>query len=222
MALQHQAHNKGHSGADQNGGVRPPTQYAQSIEINKSFYDRERALLFCKIKTIQCRALPPDDRPLHNVMGFAMTIAKHSLISRWGILDAGILVFVPLAAVDGLEPLLSPLLDALGMHTNRDTRSSQKNPHSRTETSACDLNPPAFPFAAVRSAASKLLSLIQGPMFQELLHSEIFITRRSICLALVHTFLGNGYGILDIYSEIRAVFTQILVEGDVRECPVLP
>ena len=136
-----------------------------------------------------------------------MIVAKDSLISRWGILDAGILALVPLAAVDGLQPLLSPLLDTLGQHTNCD---------------AYDATQLAIPLALVGTATSKLLSLIQEPLFQELLHSKIFMPRRSVCSALLDAFLGHGHGMNDRHSKIRDLFAQILAERDVCKWPTLP
>ena len=216
MALQLQAGNTDHSGVDRKTRVA-------GVAGNESIYDREKSLLFRKIETIQQRASPLDDRPLHNILEFAMTVAKNSLNSRWGVLDAGILALVPLAVVDGISSLLSPLLDMLGQHIDGDARYlSQQSHPSGIEIIAHNTIPPAFPLALVGTATSKLLSLIKDPQFDEFLHSKMFITRRNICSCLLDTLLGDGHGLDDAYSKIRDLFAQILAERDIRECLPLP
>jgi hypothetical protein len=152
MALQLQAGNTDHRSVDQK-------MRAAGITSNESIYDREKSLLFRKIETIQRRASPLDDRPLHNILEFAMTVAKNSLNSRWGVLDAGILALVPLAVVDGISSLLSPLLDMLGQHIDGDARYlSQRSHPSVIEIIIYNTIPPAFPLALVGATTSKLLS----------------------------------------------------------------
>jgi hypothetical protein len=196
-----------------------------SIVVSHSFHDREKSLLFRKIENSQRRGSPLNDRPLHNIIEFATTVAKHSLTLRWGIFDAGILALVPLVIADGIPSLLSPLVDTLGRCINRNsTLPSQQQSHPfRTEAAAYDTNPTTFPLALISTAASNLLSSIQAPRFQEFLHSEMFITRKRICSALLDTFLGDDCGMVDVYSEIRDIFAEILAEPerDTGECQTM-
>jgi hypothetical protein len=177
----------------------------ESTETNVGFCGRETSLLFQKIKNSQRSVNPFNDRPLQKIIAFAMTAMQRSITIRWGLLDAGGLVLVLLALVDGVPSLLSELLDMLGLQTGDDITSSPN-----VGTTLCDGSATAFSLPLINSAAARLLLLLQAPQFQVLLHSEIFATRGQICSSLLETFLGDDCGVNDVYSDTRKVCTEIL------------
>ena len=185
----------------------------QSTTIGKSFHTREKTSLFRKIETAQRRTSPLDDRPLHNIIKFVITAAKHSMTIRWGILDAGVLALVPLAIVDGVAPLRSGLLDVLDQQSHSGSPLSQQ--HKYAEGESRKLDGTVIPLAPINAGASMLLRRIRAPHFEELLHSEMFVTRRSICCSLLEVLLGNERAVDDTYTKTHDLFTQILAERDI-------
>ena len=185
----------------------------QTFALCESFYTRARSLLFRKIETVQCRTIPPNDRPLHNILDFVITAARHSMILQWGILDAGILALLPLALVNGIS-LLPALLDAL------DQQSCALPPKHRSSsgagTDSYEPNTAVIPLDLINNEIFAIVHCVQAPQLQELLYSEVFATRRSICSLFLETFLGSEHG-MGLYSETRNLLSQILTGIDNRE-----
>ena len=210
------------------GGKPCNTQLEHSILYRSStvcegFYIHAKSLLFWKIETAQGRIFPLDDRPLHNILKFVISAAKHSMIVQWGMLDAGILALLPPALMDGIVPLLSGLLNTLGQPSNGDSLLlPEYKPGPGVETDSHEPNATVIPLAVINTGASLLVRYIQTQQFQGLLCSEVFAKRRCICSSLLDTFLGNEYGVDGTYSETRNVFAQILAESDIRESGCSP
>ena len=187
----------------------------RSVTASDSFYIRARGLLFWKIETAQRRTFPVNDRPLHNILNFIITAAKHSMVVRWGMLDAGILALLPLALVDGAVSLLSGLLDAFVQQPK--ALPPAHKPSSGAEANSQQPDITVIPLTMINIGTSVLARCCQMPQFQELSHSEVFIKRRNICSSLLDTFLGSEHGVGDTYSETRSIFAEILVKRDMRK-----
>jgi hypothetical protein len=125
---------------------------------------------------------------------------------------------VPLVFVDGIVSLLPELLNALGQQSNGDYILPPQRGHgSRIEIDSHELDATIMPLALINAEASVLVRCIQAPQFRELLCSEMFVTRRSICSSLLDTFLGGDCGVDGRYSDTRKLFAQILAEGNICE-----
>jgi hypothetical protein len=196
------------------GTILRGSRLYQSIMASENFYTRAKSMLFWKIETAQRRIFPVNDRPLHNILNFIITAAKHSMVVRWGMLDAGILAMLPLALVDGVVSLLSGLLDVLMQQSNT-LLPGHMSPEAETDSD--EPNVTVISLAVINNGTSMLARCIQTPQFQELLHSEVFITRRSICSSLLDTFLGSEHAVDGTYSETRKLFAQILTERSICE-----
>ena len=172
-------------------------------------------MLFWKIETAQRRIFPMNDRPLHNILNFIITAAKHSMVVRWGMFDAGILALLPLALVDGVVSLLSGLIDVLVQQSNTLPPGHTLGPEAETDSNEPNIT--VISLTMINNGTSVLAGCIQTLQFQELLCSEVFITRRRICLLLLDTFLGSEYAVDGTYSETRKLFSQILIERSICE-----
>lgn len=176
-------------------------QYAQPaipIDIDETFYDREKSRLFERTSNT--------DTALFNSIRFATEGARRSAALRRGMLDAGALSLVLVAFVSA-DYKLPGLIDVSRL---RRTRATEVGSGRRENPDLARSRASPIPLNVICEEASTLTVLIHNPTFQQTWTDERFNTRRFLCSLLVDVLLGRREDIDGSYAWTNALFRKIL------------
>ena len=152
-------------------GFFPYNNRPTAIDLDNSFYDREKDYIFRRVSNVDAAA--------HNLLEFYTAAAKRHDSVRIGLLQAGV-VSIVLSTFVSAEYRLPRISRALGLDQRNGNRVKRKRP----------LQP--LPLHTINDDAFTLTILMLDPQFYENWDIRQLAMRRALCSRLVDSLMGNS------------------------------